>query len=143
MRNRSITYVVALAFVALMTSCGSDNSSMSKAEFVSKANALCTSFSETISNPEVALGPGSTEEQVTTFITDVLVPEFSSTINAIRGLGFPEGDEVVVETMLAETENVLSDLAADPGATLTMSMSPFTSVNIKLKDYGLTVCAES
>jgi len=126
-----------------MASCGSDNSSISKEEFVAQANALCTSFSETISNPEVALGPSSTEEQITTFITDVLVPEFSNTINAIRGLGFPEGDEVVVEEMLAETEKVLAELAADPGATLTMSMSPFTSVNIKLKDYGLTVCAES
>jgi len=143
MRKRYVNGLVALTFVVLMASCGNDNSSISKEEFVAQANALCTSFSETISNPEVVLGPNSTEEQITTFITDVLVPEFSNTINAIRGLGFPEGDEVVVEEMLAETEKVLAELAADPGATLTMSMSPFTSVNIKLKDYGLTVCASA
>lgn len=143
MRDRCTKGLVTLAFVVLMASCGSDNASISKPEFVSKANALCTSFSETISKPEVALGPSSTEEQITTFITDVLVPEFRDTINAIRGLGFPEGDEVALEEMLTETEEVLAELAADPGATLTMSMSPFTSVNIKLKDYGLTVCAES
>lgn len=143
MRDRCIKGLVALTFVVLMASCGGDSSSISKAEFVSKANALCTSFSETISKPEVALGPGSTEEQVTTFITDVLVPEFSNTINAIRGLGFPDGDEVALEEMLAETEKVLAELASDPGATLTMLESPFTSVNSKFKDYGLTVCAES
>ena len=126
-----------------MASCGSDSSSISKAEFVSKANALCASFSETISRPEVVLGPDSTKEQITTFITDVLVPEFSNTIEAIRGLGFPNGDEVALESMLADTEIVLNELATDPAATLTMSVSPFTSVNGRFKDYGLTVCAES
>lgn len=143
MRNRYAKGLVALAFVALMASCGSDDSAISKAEFVSKANALCTSFSETISKPDVALEPGSTEEQVTTFITDVLVPEFTNTINAIRGLGFPSGDEIVLEEMLAEAEEVLGEIAADPAGTLKMSESPFTSVNIKFKDYGLTVCASA
>ena len=92
MRKRSINGLVAFTFVVLVSSCGSDKASISKPEFISKANALCTSFSETISKPEVALGPSSTEEQITTFITDLLVPEFRDTINAIRGLGFPEGD---------------------------------------------------
>lgn len=155
MRNLSILKSIAAASViSLIASCGGSDSSdstdgtdiaaeISKADFVEQANAECTSLSETLSNAQADIGSAPTEEQIATFMTDVLVAEYRGTLDDIRDLGFPEGDESLLEGILDDADKVLDDIAADPIASLASAESPFAEVNVAFQDYGLTVCAET
>ena len=155
MRIRSnLLPVTVLASFLLLASCGGSDSSestdstdnateISKADFVEQANARCTSLSETLSSAQAGIGSAPTEEQIATFMTDVLVAEYRATLDYIRDLGFPAGDESLLEGILDDADKVLDDIAADPIASLASPESPFLEVNVAFQDYGLTVCAET
>jgi hypothetical protein len=147
MRTRTTFKLVALiTFLGLLSACGSDNSTsntnstISKAEFISKADAICTGYNKTLADKAGALASDASEEQVTAFVTDELVPDFGKMIGEIRGLGFPDADQALLGGLMDETEVVLEKLTQDPGSILTSSESPFASINSRLLDYGLTVC---
>ena len=129
--------LVGFAIVVLVTSCAS--SSISKAEFLSKGNALCTSLNETIAQFFTA-GPPPTEEQGLAFATDVFVPGISNTVQGLRELGFPDGDKVVLEELYAEIEKLRDEIAKDPSDAISNSENPFASINLKANNYGLTAC---
>lgn len=61
--------------------CGSGdstNSTISKSEFIVKADAICTQYNDTLEEKTSELASDATEEQVLAFVTDVLVPEFGN-----------------------------------------------------------------
>jgi hypothetical protein len=133
--------------ILLLASCGSSDSSsnsgtpISKAAFIEKANALCATTDAKLTDSQAALGAAATQEQVTIWLTDVLVPELGDLVNKIRDLGFPTADEALLGGLLDDAEKVIADIAKDPAAILALEESPFTAVNAGYQDYGLTVCA--
>lgn len=154
MRIRSnLLPITALASFLLLASCGGSDSSestdstdnateISKADFVEQANLRCTSLGETLSKAHVDLGSAPTEAEMSVFMTDVLVAEMSATFSDIRDLGFPAGDESLLDGILDDADKILDDIAADPIASLASPESPLLEVNVAFQDYGLTVCAE-
>jgi hypothetical protein len=149
MRIRSnLISVTVITAALLLASCGGSDSSgtsgtpISKADFVEKANALCTKTNENVTTAQDALGASATQEQIISFLTDVVVPAYRDTISEIRGLGFPAGDEALLGGLLDDADKVVSDIAKDPAAILAAAQSPFTDVNVGFTDYGLTACAE-
>lgn len=146
--------IAAVAVLGLISSCGGSDSSdstddtnsdteISKADFVEQANARCTSLGLTLSNAQADIGSAPTEEQIADFMTDVLVAEYRETLDDIRDLGFPEGDENLLDGILDDADEVLDDIADDPIGSLASAESPFAEVNVAFQDYGLTVCAET
>lgn len=146
MRNRKTSSLVALVIsLGLLSACGSDdstNSSISKPEFLAKADAICTQYNDALEEKTSELASDATEEQVLAFVTDVLVPEFGNMIGEIRDVGFPEADEALLDGLMDETDVVLEQLTQNPASILTAEESPFASINSRLLDYGLTVCGE-
>lgn len=99
-----------LTGVLILSSCGGSDSSsntnsgdtISKADFVEQANARCTALSEDIASSQSSLGSSPTEKEISGFMTDVLVVEYGSAISDIRDLGFPEGDEELLDGIFTE-----------------------------------------
>ncbi len=110
---------------------------ISKADFLVQANALCTTFQETLDAAAVGV---STEAEEAELITNVLVPELRSTLDAIRALGIPEGDEALLNGLFDETNALLDTFATDPTALMSAPANPFAETNAQLVEYGLTVC---
>ncbi|MEO8364067.1 MAG: hypothetical protein ABI570_06780, partial [Ilumatobacteraceae bacterium] len=106
-------------------------------------NTKCTDLSERISAGQDALDSSPTETEISAFMTDVLVVEYGSAISDIRDLGFPEGDEELLDGLFTDAEKVLDDISADPIGILASAESPFADVNVAYQDYGLTACADA
>ncbi|MBI4884697.1 MAG: hypothetical protein HY826_11670 [Actinobacteria bacterium] len=142
--DRLFRALVIVASVSLLASCSDSDSksAISKDEFLTKANARCAEFNEAIAAAEAAAGPAPTEEQVIEFINDVIVPGLGATMDDIRGCGFPAGDEELLDGLMDETAVALDALAEDP-TSIFSGEDPFVSINQRLGDYGLTVCADS
>ncbi|MFA5774706.1 MAG: hypothetical protein WC864_04930 [Ilumatobacteraceae bacterium] len=140
-----------LAGALLLASCGSSDSggtsdttgtTITKADFVEQANAKCVDLSERISAGQDALGSAPTDAEISAFVSDVIVVDFKATFDDIRDLGFPEGDEDLLEGILTDTEDILDEIAKDPIASF-VAESPFVDVNARFNDYGLTACGEA
>lgn len=142
MRKRPMNGLVAFAFVMLASSCGSDKASILKADFLEKANAFCVKANEKVTKAGDALDASATQEQRESFLTEVVAPEYFDTLSKIRDLGFPAGDEGLLDGLLDDAEKVVSDMANDPAAIFAAGEDPFTDVNVGFTDYGLTGCAE-
>ena len=80
------------------------------------------------------------QDQFAVFITNVLVPELRNTIDRICDLGFPTGNEAMLDQLMTDTETVLDDLAKDLTSIFTMKESPFANIDAQLMEYGLTEC---
>lgn len=89
-----------------------------------------------------ALDAHAPQEQRESFLTDVVAPEYLDTLSKIRDLGFPAGDEGLLDGLLDDAEKVVSDMANDPAAIFAAAESPFAKVSVGFTDYGLTGCAE-
>lgn len=113
---------------------------LTKAEFVTKANAICTAGNAEIEAASASLGATPTTAQIAAFATATLIPSVSKQLDDIRALGIPEADKATVEPILAESDAVLTSLKADPSQ---LEEDPFAAVNTKLTSYGLTACGES
>lgn len=107
MRTRSkFSTAIVIASALLLVSCGSSDSggtsdttgtTITKADFVEQANAKCTDLSARISVGQDALGSSPTDAEVSAFVSDVIIVDFKATFADIRDLGFPAGDEDLLE----------------------------------------------
>lgn len=74
------------------------------------------------------------------FFHEEVLPGIRSQVVEIRTLGFPEGDEELLAAVLDETEEVLDELGTRAGPF--GSGDPFGDINSRMREYGLTVCAD-
>ncbi len=139
----------SLALVSLLgiAACSDDSDSaatttsattkISKTEFLAQGNATCQTFNESLVELSANI---TTEEEQIAYMTDSLVPGLRATVASIRALGFPAGDEALLDGLMADTEVKLQEIEADPAAVLASGEDPFAEINSQLVDYGLTVC---
>lgn len=143
MRIRSNHILISiLTGVLLLSSCGSSDSKITKPEFLDKANALCKSLDERLAGAEADLGEDATEEQLLAFI-EIAVNEIGDTVKDFRDLGFPEGDEAVLDELFSDVEDIVDQMDKDPAFLMTgSSESPFADVDAKFLAYGITECVD-
>jgi hypothetical protein len=115
---------------------------LSKSEFVQEANQICKEGNDELDQAGQSLGQSSNEEDLKTFITETLVPNIQGQIDQIRALGIPEADQEEVNAILDDAEADLSKVKDDPSIVI-QNQDPFTDVNKRLDDYGLTECASN
>lgn len=121
-------------------------SSLSKEDYLARANALCVSLgedSERLADDSVGgLDRQPTEEELRAY--DRRATELQrKTLADLRALPAPEGDEETVAAIYDELELVLDQLEAipvsSPGQPGDVSLDRFRPL---ANDYGLTECAE-
>ena len=148
MNNRKLIRAFALVVViGSSAACGDDNSTatnnsgsdpISKAEFVTAANALCAAFAGEFEGG--AQADVVTEEDQIAVISEIIVPELRTTLTAIRALGFPEGDAALVGGLIDQTNEQLDIVETDPAGFLAAAEDPFAEINAQLADYGVVTC---
>lgn len=158
MSKSLIALVAALAVLAILVAgCGSGSdstgstegtSSLTKAEFVKKGNAICAKTNEEIEEAFEEFGKEKgfskkkepSKAELKEAVETVLIPRISKEIESIRALGPPDEE---AEEVLDGAEEALEKGEEDPTVFLKPeSAGPFAKVNKLSREYGLTKCGE-
>lgn len=146
MKKGAFLALAVLAALLAFAGCGGDDetTALTKAEFAKQANAACkehreereklfTEVSNTIDPSEV------TRADQEMLIDKVLLEPYEKTIESLKSLGAPEGDEKQVEALLAAMEKTVKKIEANPLLAL-RSSSQFEEPNTLAGKYGLKEC---
>jgi hypothetical protein len=164
-------FAAAVCVVALVAvACGSDDSdALSKEDFVEQANAICTAtnddleplfdefFTTTFADIDDDAQFTPEEQQMVAdafeaFSDEVLTPAIEAQIAELRALGAPEDDADLLADLLDDVDKALAEQAAlieaaaagDPDGLefLDNGDDPFSDVDQRAIEYGLTACGE-
>lgn len=144
-----------LAAAMLVAGCGggddsSSSGSISKEEFITKADAICKASSKRMekelflflreNRPSGSLRKPSVAQNEK-FIVTVLAPNLEREIKELKALGVPEGDEEKVNAMLSALEEGL-ETAENETATVAAGTSDmvFGIASRIAAEYGLEAC---
>lgn len=145
-RSALLLPTLALALSLIVSGCGGgddDKTSISKADFIEQADAICAAGDVEIEAAADALGDDPTQEQIEAFAVDTLVPSVQGQHDAIDALGAPEGDEDAISAMLDALQGSIDTVEADPSTINAEGADPFADANQMAQDYGLTDCGTS
>lgn len=144
---RRVAAVAATLLVGLgAAGCGSSSSTSSKAptltkaEFLAQANAICTTGNQKQTAATKALGAKPTPAQIAKFVTTVFVPGIQSQIDGVRALGARTSDAATVTKMLDVAQADLDKVKSKP-SLLAGNAPPFADFAKLAHPYGLTACA--
>jgi hypothetical protein len=140
-----------VAFIAAGCGGGDDSSSsgsISKEEFIAKADAICAKSNKRMeAQLSKSLTNGGqitklTEADNEKFVTNVLIPNLSKEIDEIKALGVPGEDEERAKAMIAALEEGLETAEADPKTLAAGSSDIVFGIASRLAgEYGLKVCS--
>lgn len=111
---------------------------ITKAEFVAKANAICGKADPALAEATAKLASLHTEAQLAAVVSGTYVPSIEALIAGIRALGTPSGGEATIASMLKLVEADVNKLKSDPPLAATDVFGDFARV---AHPYGLTDCA--
>jgi hypothetical protein len=143
---------VGLAFGMLAAGCGGggdDAPSISKAEFVEKANNVCARTGKRMTSQFAAFvaGYGGGEPKGVALkaaqreiVERVLAPNKRHEIEQLRKIGTPTGGEAQVEAMVEGLERGIEEAEARPTQAVTGKVKSFAEVERQAAKYGLTGC---
>ena len=154
MLNRTLMLMLA-GIVLAFAACGGDDdedSGPSKSEFIKQADTICADAEKQaediarqgLSNPE-----NPQPQEVLDIVKD-LIPVQRETLEKIRNLDKPEGDEDQIDEFLTQAEEATDEVEAieDPREAVTLFDSqgtpddPFYEADRSAEEYGLQTCAE-
>ena len=137
MRYIAAICLFALAVAAAGCGGGSDNT-LSKSEFIKKADAICAKDNKRLQAAGSKFGQKPSAAQMSQFVRSDLVPTLSKQINELRALKAPNKDQDHLNKLFDEVDQGLGRVKANP--TLIMKGNPFAHANAGAKAYGLKVC---
>jgi hypothetical protein len=145
-RFGAIAIAALLAVGLVAAGCSSSGTSsttsipaLSKADFVSQANAICAKGNKLTDAAGGALGNSSNQAEVNDAVTNTIVPAIQDQIDGIKALAPPSGDETTVSSMLALAQTDVDKLKGNP--ELLSDPNLFADFAKAAHPYGLTSCA--
>ncbi|HEV7586389.1 MAG TPA: hypothetical protein VGO14_11480 [Solirubrobacteraceae bacterium] len=150
MKRRVGWIAIGLLLVAgvAVAGCGGGGSSstksttaaaaITKAQFVAKANAICTTGNGPILAAGAQLASRPSPSQVVSIVRHVYVPSVESELASIKALGVPAGEEAIFAKMLRLAQAELAKLKRNPALVTTDVFGGFARV---AHPYGLIACA--
>lgn len=161
MNARGFLAAAAIAALVLLAGCGSSSDpeitvqtgSLSKAEFVEKADAICAAarreflakYSSLVLAHKSVIASGDEEREVALLgeaVDTLLAPNVEGQIEQIGELGAPSADAPKTTLFLEALQERLGELQANP-AELTATTTPFKRAEDAAKRVGMQDCAES
>jgi hypothetical protein len=146
---------VALAIALIVAGCGgSDNeiktSSLSKDEYVAKADAACTKVNERLAVEFSAyakktgfkLNKKPTEKRASSLIENTVAKSVKGEVIAIRALGAPSGYEDRIEAILGSVEDGLDTARKNPKVVVEDISIAFGESDRLGEEFGFKVCAQ-
>ncbi len=141
--------VLLLSMSSVLVACGggddestttSEPEPLTKTEFVAQAEEICAEGNQAIETAAEDISAEPTDEEITEFAEEVLIPNVQQQHDDLAALGAPEGDEEAVEEILSSLQAGL-DLVKDDPASLLSSEDPLGEASDLAEAYGLTECA--
>ncbi len=140
--------IVAMALLFAGCGGGSDSSkSISKEEFIAKADAICKQSNERMAaafgkflkdNPDLTK---PSDPRLQPLVGDVMVPNLKREIEELKELGIPDGDQEKVDAMISALEEGLETAENDPKAVTGTSSDAIFGIASRIGgEYGLKVC---
>jgi hypothetical protein len=143
MRGPTFGASIALLIAGLaVTGCGSSKPTITKAQFVAKANAICAKGNEKVATVEKGFNEKTTAAEFEAFVKNTLAPNIQAQIDGVRALGTPSGEEKTVTNMLNIAEMDLNQVKSQPKTMLASNAKPFANFAEVAHHYGLTNCAQ-
>jgi hypothetical protein len=148
MTRTALLPTLLLTLSPLFFACGGDGEKdssssqaepLSKAEFVAQADEICAQGNQEIVTAIEDFPAEPSEQEVTEFAEEVLVPNTQQQHDDIADLGAPEGDEDAVQAILDALQEGIDSVEEDP-ASLTSSDDPLEEASDLAEAYGLTEC---
>lgn len=133
------------------TSSDSSTAALSKAEFIKKADAICTAggkrtqeeFAAYTKEKKLTGKQEPTPAQLTEVSDEIQVPALKRQAEEIRALGAPTGEEDQVNKLVdAIDEGIENVEAADPKEALASLSTLFAEADKLAAAYGLKVCGQ-
>jgi hypothetical protein len=145
----SILPVLAVAAL-LAVGCGGSDSTLSKADFIAQADAICEKTDKTQAKEFQAyeqknaktLSTLSPEEAEEKLIATVGLPSVLKEAEELEALGVPKGEEKEVEAILTGIEAAVKKAEKEPESVEGDAKSPFDEVDKMAGEYGFKACAE-
>jgi hypothetical protein len=155
--------VVAIVFAVLAAGCGSSSDSggeataagtITKAEYIKKANAICLKAREEIVNPAVsrlekvaAEQPDKLPQEELKMVRFLIIPKVEEEVAQLRALGFPKGDKPTLEKFLKLTEDVVTEAEEEPetfvnGPKYKEGFAHYGKAYHLAVDYGMSECPQ-
>lgn len=156
MSKRLIALLVGVvAVLAVFAGCGGgdgdsdgDGSSLTKAEFIEKADAICKDGEKSIEDGAEQFAEDNdvdvekpTKQQQEDVIRQVVAPEIRKQAEEIGQLGAPAGEGKEVEAIVAAVEEGADELEGEP-AQLLEGKNPLAEGSKLAHEFGLKVCGE-
>ena len=124
-----------------------ETSSLSKAQFVKRANAICVKGNKkVVARLGAYLGKNASKKQGEEELNAdaakaVIVPEIESQIEEIRALGAPSGDEEQIEAFLVAQQEALDSLSSAKRVSFTEELNKtFEEAGDLAVEYGISNC---
>ena len=145
-----VSIALACALASALAACGgSSYKGLSKADFVTRADAICKADNAKFADAAKGIGDNPTLAQVKSLFSDQLLPMFRSEVSELRALKPPKADRAAVKKLLDEVATGADQIeSATKKATTLKELQDLTppaldQANKDAKAYGLKVCGES
>jgi hypothetical protein len=147
-------FVGVVAIAAIVAGCGSsddESSSLTKAQFVAQADAICKAGNAEIESEFEAFAKKNnideneepSKAQKVELSETILAPNVTNQAEEIRALEAPSGDEDEVSAMLDSLDEGVEEVEANPQAPFESKQpNPFGPANKLAQEYGLKVCGQ-
>jgi hypothetical protein len=152
-RGVIVSVAVGLAIGLLAAGCGGggggDTASISKAEFVKKANSICARTGKQVTSQFAAFvaSYGGKEPEGDALkaaqkkiVETILAPNKRSEIEQLRKIGTPTDGEAQVESIVGGLERGIEEAEAQPTLAVTGKVKSFVDAERQAGEYGLTGC---
>ncbi len=146
-----LAVLVLSALALVIAGCGSDDDTLTKAEFIKQADVICKKADDREAGEFVALAksnpgefePPNVKKGQEKAIRVILIPSIQKQVKDVEALGIPEGDEEELERFFDEVESGLEKVKEDPlSIDSSREKSPLYG-SFKLgQAYGFKLCRE-
>jgi hypothetical protein len=139
MNQRTAIPLVAVMALTGVSGCGgSDDKTLSKREYIKRADAICAKDSKKLQAAGRKYGPKPTRKDLEQFVTDDFVPTIEDQLSRLRKLKAPKDDQDKLSKIYDEADQGVQTIKADPRRLI--RGDPFKKANQQATAYGLKVC---
>src|SRR5262245_14359778 len=142
---KPLTFVLSLASVVALglSACGADEPAtttvprLTKAQYVARADAICTRTTHALEAAGGQVSPGTTEAA---FVERDVAPIFRKAVRSLAALRPPAGDEPAVRAIVQAGNHALARVEADPESLKAppgSAQDPFREFGRRAAAYGI------